>query len=350
MPFHSVSGSGLAAISSQKQEIITEINGTLVSRPYHILSGGYYVSPEHARDLLGSESGTIDPGLNGLVNFKQILDSRKDTCLSATFEDGRIAFARIPGSQVNSAIQHIKIESYLLIRINVIIAGERANDLYAKNTVRLIFNNDSTVVGYEHQATVTDETFASIAKSGIESLSGSVEGVHGQRFHMNVETYPSDSKEFSNGSINRILRQKDDTRKNYIVVFPRVSFEELKKDFPTAYSEYARARSVSGYTMYVAQGSSFLVVTNNNSNGALLSTLAHEALHLLGVGDVGSNISSDYASAFDIMRPGLLKKTCFSNVHIYMILNALEKKELYQWDNRDVDLQRFVRVNGLHYS
>ena len=260
--------------------------------------------------------------------------------------DGSTAANKFPDDSQNAAIQFYRNGNNLWVRFNVIMAGSMANDPYIKNRIQFTYNGGK-ILGYEYFCEDTSTTYAELAKQSMEMLSCEVNGVYGEKFNLCIEVNVHD--DFTNDEINEILKQTDDTNKNYIVVFPRISFKELKEDFPLVYNEYAEKEYVSAYTSYISEGSGYLVITTNGDSN-ISQAVTHEALHLLGVSDIRWDVGTKFANVFDIMRYGALRKNNVSNVHIYIILNAMENKAMYEWNGTDEELEEYVEANGLHYG
>jgi len=231
--------------------------------------------------------------------------------------------------QENAAVQYCLTDNNLHVLINVIMAGERAFDPCTEET---------------------EDTYAFLVKQGMEMLSGTVAGVNGGEFSLKIEVVEESTKKFTKSEINDILAQTDDTKKNYIVVFPQASFAELKRDYPAAYAKDMVKKPVLGYESYDYAGSGYVVIMAGEA-GRVANTAAHEAMHLLGVGDIGfDSIDASLAGRFDIMRYGNKRSADVSNIHIYMMLKANKSKKTSQWKDMNDELLKFSKKNGLNYS
>jgi hypothetical protein len=106
-----------------------------------------------------------------------------------------------------------------------------------------------------------------------------------------------------------------------------------------------------GYARYVSEGSGYLVVINGGNLNGFLKASAHEAMHILGVGDIGfDTVDRSLADGFDIMKYWDFSRIRVSNVHIYMMLKAREAKTISEWKNMNDELLGFAKEYGLHYA
>ena len=329
-------------------------DGGKIARPYQSYGGKYYIKEEHFSELSGgylASSLGIRADQNGYVDLESAFDKLGDGYIYAVFEDGNIVLGKLESDQKNMAVQNYRLGDYLIFRINAIMAGEKAYEKFVMKRLQFIYDDNNKIIGYADVAEEIPYTYADLVKQGMEDLSGSVDGVYGRRSRLSVQINALDGRDLTKRDIHNILRQRDNASKNYIVIFPQVTFDELRKDYPMAYNAVLhKENSVLGYESYDFKGSGYVVIMPYDYY-SLLRASAHEAMHLLGVGDIAKNaIDLSVADSFDLMRYDFFVKNRVSNAHIYMMLKAAESKRVCNWTETLEELLGFVKAYGLHYA
>jgi len=336
----------VSTANNDEAKILVKKNGKLYNYTADAgADGNFYVTESTLHEIFGNDVTISEAGTSYNLNETAKSESVMNNYISAhNKRTSTFVVGEIPGSEKNRAVQRVFVGDNILFRYNVIFGGANADKPY------MISKLEHVDVGrWETMAVDSGYTCSQISMKGIETLSGYVDGLDGAYEGQTVfVSFEVREKQASASEIKYILAQKDNARQNYVVIFLCADRTELRDTYPQAYWSFDPAKgNVAGYVFPHSNTGSTSMVIFSTLGGR---TAAHEAMHLLGMGDFGTEIDV-ITSPHEVLSYGVRSTIRFTNVNMYIMLKSFANGyAFYEWDTITPELNQFVRVNGLKLS